>query len=169
MKYITLFWELLLFIPTLVFLFFVNPNNISLKIELFKNISKFIQIIVPFFSVQQIYIWLILVSTIILWEFIGATIKIFFFKERPNPMKYNNLYEKILAGSFPSLHSMRTFTLFLFSFFFTNFYVAFGFFLFWCLIAYSRVYLKKHFWIDSFWGVILSSFVFSIIYIIFLN
>jgi len=67
MKYITLFWEILLFIPTLIFLFFVNPNNISLKMELFKNVSKFIQIIVPFFSIQQIYIWLILVLAIILW------------------------------------------------------------------------------------------------------
>jgi len=167
MKYITLLWEILLFIPTLFYIIFVNPNNISIKIELFKNISEFIQIIVPFFSIQQIYIWLILVLAVILWEIIGTTIKVFFFKERPNPMIYNNLYEKILAGSFPSLHSTRTFILFLFSIYFTNYYVAFGFFLFWCLIAYSRVYLKKHFLVDIFWGVILAISVFSVIYITF--
>jgi len=63
-------------------------------------------------------------------------------------MKYTNWKEKFLAGSFPSLHSERTFLLFLFALHFINYYVTLGFLSFWILIAYSRVYLKKHFWID---------------------
>ncbi len=160
MKYITLFWEVLLFIPTLIFLFFVNPNSIYLKIEILKNISILLEKILPFFSIEQIYVWLLLFWALIIWEIIGASIKLFFFKARPKPMKYNNWKEKILAGSFPSLHSERTFLLFLFSLYFTNYYVVFWFFLFWVLIAYSRVYLKKHYWIDILWWVILASLVF---------
>ena len=160
MKYITLFWEILLFIPFFVFLIFVNPDSVFMKTHFLQNISTFIAKYISFFSVEQIYVGFLYILAFIIWEIIGSAIKFFFFKDRPNPMKYSNWKEKILAGSFPSLHSERTFLLFLFALYFTNYYVAFGFFLFWLLIAYSRVYLKKHFWIDILWWVILASLVF---------
>ncbi len=160
MKYVTLFWELLLFIPFFIFLFFVNSNNVFIKIDLLHNFSIFTNKYISFLSIEQIYVWLLFILSLILWEIIGSFIKFFFFKQRPNPMKYNNWIEKILAGSFPSLHSERTFLLFLFALYFTNYYATLWFFLFWLLIAYSRIYLKKHFWIDIFWWIILACLVF---------
>ena len=164
MKYITLFWEILIFIPILFFLFLINPDlNIPYNWFLL-DIARFFHSFLSFFSINQIYIGLLFVITFLIAEIIWTLIKIFFFKPRPNPMEYNNLIEKVLAGSFPSLHSTRTFVLFLFALYFTNYYVAFGFFLFWLLIAYSRVYLKKHFWIDICGGVVLAIFSFFIVF-----
>jgi membrane-associated phospholipid phosphatase len=40
-----------------------------------------------------------------------------------------------------------------------------GFFSFWILIAYSRVYLKKHFWIDIYGWVVLAVLVFLLVLI----
>ena len=160
MKYITLFWEVLLFIPTIFLSFFINYDKLFFHFS-FLKIFNFFNL--PYLNQIKflILIWIFLVLNELIW---GA-IKYFFFKERPNPMKYKNAYEKILAGSFPSLHSSRTFLLFLFSLFFTeNIFIKIGFFIFWLIISYSRIHLKKHFIEDIIWWIALSCFVFLILY-----
>lgn len=138
-KIITLFgWELF-FILEFSLLFFMYFK--------WYNLFTFAKIIILFFILESIW----------------ALIKIFFFKDRPHPMQYNNLHEKILAGSFPSLHTGRTFLLFLLFIYYLNiFYLNFTYFLLFICIAYSRVILKKHFWVDILWGIIISWLLFLI-------
>jgi len=166
MKYITLFWEILIFIPFFLLLYFVNLDNV-VNYWVLWNIVDFLANYIWFLSRQQIYVWVLFAIYFLLLETIWWVVKYFFFKPRPKPMSYSNWYKKILASSFPSLHSARTFGLFLFSYFYTNLYVAFGFLLFWALISYSRVYLKKHFWIDICGGIVFSVVIFTFIYLVF--
>ena len=96
-------------------------------------------------------------------------LRVFYFKERPEKEHYFNLFTKINASSFPSLHTM------------SSIYVAVvlanaikkpavSIFLtiVSLLIAYSRIYLKKHYFIDVFFGLILGVIV-SIIYLSIIN
>ena len=136
-KFITLFWEIFLFIPIYFFYIYVWYN---------------LQLVLYF-----IICWIIV-------DFIGCCIKYFFFKPRPEPMKYKNWIQKVKAWSFPSLHSARTFLLFLFSITFTNIYISSIYFLFWLTIAYSRIKLKKHFPVDIIWWVVLSIIVFLVFF-----
>lgn len=120
-KYYTRFWEIFLFVPIFIFWYFVNFQ---------------LDILLLFF--------ILLMCQFFIWAFL----KLFFFKERPQKMHYNWYLSKIAASAFPSLHSANTFLLFLFTLYYTNFYISFGFFIFWLSISYSRILLQKHFYID---------------------
>jgi len=161
MKYITLFWEILYFVPAIFLAFFIDYNILFQQFG-FLKLFDFLSFL-PFLN--QIKFLILVFIFLVLNEIIWWAIKYFFFKERPNPMEYKTAYEKILAGSFPSLHSSRTFLLFLFSLFFTeSIFIKIGFFLFWVLISYSRIYLKKHFIEDIIGWIVLSCFVFFFLY-----
>jgi len=97
---------------------------------------------------------------------LGATeglctlIKLIYWKPRPTKKGYRNWKEKIENGAFPSIHSARAA--------FTSL-VLFGALLqlgplwpgilvglaFYFPIAYSRIYLKKHDWIDILFGTLI--------------
>lgn len=106
----------------------------------------------------------IFLGIIICYAFV-AVLRMFYFKERPEKEDYFNLFTRINASSFPSLHMM------------TSTYVAFvlansikkplaSIFLvvLALLIGYSRIYLKKHYKIDVFFGLILG-IIASLIYL----
>jgi membrane-associated phospholipid phosphatase len=96
--------------------------------------------------------------------FLTLVIRIFYFKPRPEKMKYSNFIEKIDASSFPSVHSARTTFLVLFSFFsfFLNSVYLILVLILWFLVLYSRVYLKKHDITDLLGGIILGGLSFAI-------
>ena len=161
MQYITLFWEVLIFVPIGILIFFMNSK--VEKISLLLDVSNILNI-----SYKIVFWVFFMLVCLFIIEIIWGAIKYFFFKPRPKPMKYSNWYEKILAGSFPSLHSARTFTLFLFALIFVkNYVVVVWFFLFWVLISYSRIYLKKHYLKDILGGAVLSGLVFFLFLILF--
>jgi len=166
-KKLTLLGEVLLFIPLLVLTYFISYFS-SFKIDLLNNLASWFEKYISFLSPEQLRFLLFFWIFFIVLEVIWWAIKLFFFKERPNPMPYSNWIEKILAGSFPSLHSARTFSFFIFSCAFVNIYVAFWFLIFWFNISYSRVYLKKHYWIDICGGVVLSIIIFFMLYFLFM-
>lgn len=86
-------------------------------------------------------------------ELIGSIIKIVFPKTRPNGQKYNNLLEKIDAGSFPSLHSSRITLVYLTLFSFANLIALKIIFLAIIpVVMLSRINLKKHFIADIIGG-----------------
>ena len=96
---------------------------------------------------------------------IGLIIKFFYYKPRPQVQAYTNAWEKIDASSFPSIHTSNSMVcafrwvwastsfmsrdsivlVLLLSLFWIWFYVC---------ISYSRVVLKKHYWIDLLGGTI---------------
>ena len=94
-----------------------------------------------------------------------AVLRIFYFKERPEKEDYFNLFTRINASSFPSLHTMSSMFI---AIVLANairkptasiFLVALS-----LLIGYSRIYLKKHYLIDVVFGLILGVIA-SIIYL----
>ncbi len=83
--------------------------------------------------------------------------RLFYFKHRPNRIKYRTLLEKLDANSFPSIHAARIVFLFIFlvAFVVKNIFFISLLFILTLLVLYSRIYLKKHYLIDVIGGVIL--------------
>lgn len=98
---------------------------------------------------KEIRLFKILVIGFVVTYLISFFIRIFYFKQRPKKENYTNLITKIDASSFPSVHSMRAiFIAIIFAKHFNNFYIS-TFLIAWSLlVAYSRVYIKKHYWLD---------------------
>ena len=87
---------------------------------------------------------------------ISVIIRLIYFKERPNKQEYSNLFEKIDAGSFPSIHAARASFMFLIlNNYFQNILIAIFLLLIALLVLYSRIYLKKHDIVDVGGGIII--------------
>ena len=98
----------------------------------------------------------VLLISLALNELIGSLIKILFPKTRPNGQKYNNLIEKIDAGSFPSLHSSRITLVYLTLFSASSLLIFKILFLTIIpIVMLSRINLKKHFLTDIIGGFII--------------
>lgn len=83
-------------------------------------------------------------------------IKTFYLKNRPKKISYSNYLERLDASSFPSLHASRTAFLGLaLSKYFNNYNFTVIIIILALLIAYTRVYLKKHDFMDVSAGIIL--------------
>ncbi len=83
-------------------------------------------------------------------------IRMFYFKNRPHKQEHTNFIEKIDASSFPSLHTARiVFLALIMTSYFKQGYLTVFFVLLAGLVAYSRIYLKKHNWLDLSGGVVL--------------
>lgn len=89
-------------------------------------------------------------------EFICSAIKYFWHKPRPNGQQFDNGFEKIDAGSFPSIHASRISFVYLslsYIYYLNKHYFMLPVFLIVILVVgYSRTFLKKHFWVDVFAG-----------------
>lgn len=132
-KYYTKLWETLFIIPLLWFFYFIDFHK-----DIVFNV----------------------IIVLLLQAIVGIFLKYFFFKERPKKLPYHNFITKIRASAFPSLHSANTFLLFLLSTYYLDYSYSIFFFLFWFSIAYSRIVLKRHFYIDILSGMILSFLVY---------
>ena len=91
---------------------------------------------------------------------ITILIRLFYFKDRPEPKRFSNIIEKIDASSFPSLHSLNATVFTVISIYFLHSiyaYILFAFYL--PLILFSRYYLKKHYWIDIFFGAVFGTLI----------
>jgi len=87
-------------------------------------------------------------------------IKLFYFKERPKKQKKTNLFERLDASSFPSVHAMRIFSIaFWLSLFFNNIIFTVYCFAIAILVMYSRIYLKKHYFVDVLGGIFFSGII----------
>ena len=98
----------------------------------------------------------VLVST----EFVCGAVKFIYPKERPVPMPRNTIFQKYLAGSFPSVHTARITA---FSAAIAAFYTNTAFILIASLVVicvgYSRIYLKKHYIIDVIAGFLIGAII----------
>lgn len=97
----------------------------------------------------------IIIGLIICYSFVFI-LRIFYFKERPNKEDYFNLFTKINASSFPSLHTLSsTYVATVLSNTFINQKLTLFFYFIVLLIASSRIYLKKHYFTDVLIGLII--------------
>lgn len=92
--------------------------------------------------------------------------RLIFYKPRPIPKKYDNIFEKIQASSFPSGHVLiiSLIIFLILEFYDFNFYIQFLLFLFIFFTGFSRYYKKKHYIEDLVFG-----FVFSLVIFLFLK
>jgi undecaprenyl-diphosphatase len=94
-------------------------------------------------------------------------IRTFYFKNRPKKQRYKNYLERIDASSFPSWHAARAiFLASMFSYFFINKYATGALILTALAVSYSRIYLKKHDWIDILGGLVLGMVTFLLVFLI---
>lgn len=86
-------------------------------------------------------------------ELICVGIKLIYKKERPVPQERDNIYNKIDANSFPSIHSARVSLMaVMISFFYKDAFIIIASALIMLFVGYSRIYLKRHHFIDVFCG-----------------
>src|SRR3989344_6019215 len=119
---------------------------------------------------QEFTLFFKLLFGIIFTTIIIVLIRTFYFKNRPNKQEYDNFIDKIDASSFPSWHTAKiVFLALIFNYFFdhnnifnnnTKNYLTLLFFITTLLVAYSRIYLKKHDWKDVVGGIILGMITF---------
>lgn len=102
---------------------------------------------------------------------IAAIIRIFYFKPRPKEIPHKHIIERIVDSSgFPSIHCSKVFFLMLsVAFYFSNIILTSLSMLLALFISYSRIYLKKHDYVDVIAGIALGIAIFWIFqkYIIF--
>lgn len=107
-------------------------------------------------------LFLPLVKGLLLLFLITIPIKFLFFKTRPKKMVYKNFWQKFEASSFPSVHTARALFLALtLCAYFKNTLLSVFLFLLATLVAYSRIYLKKHYWTDVGAGIIIGIAVYT--------
>jgi len=123
--------------------------------------NPLILLFVPFIFLGPGKPFYTLIIALVINEALGTLIKVIFPKERPNGQKYNNLLEKIDAGSFPSLHSARITLVYLTLFSYAdNLIMKILFLAIIVIVMLSRVNLKKHFWVDVLAGFVMGGGVF---------
>lgn len=83
-------------------------------------------------------------------------VRMFYFKRRPDKQKYKNVFERIDASSFPSMHSMRAaFLAYFFSSYFNDVIITGFLLIVGAAIAWSRTYLKRHYALDAIIGFLI--------------
>lgn len=137
-------WIFILIIPFILFyLFYTNWF-------VFQNID---------FSQVKWIIWFsacfILLPLMLAW-----LTKIIFFKHRPNPEKDTARYRRMSTSTFPSMHTVATFSIFLLAALYfvdtSRFPLVFVYFVCSILVMISRVKLKKHYFLDIIGGIVYS-------------
>lgn len=129
--------------------------------------SPLILLFVPFifFGFSKVFVFLLI--ALLLNEILASLIKIVFPKKRPTGQTYRNLIEKIDAGSFPSIHVARITLVYLCLFTNTdNISFKIIFLLVIGLVIFSRVLLKKHYWVDVLGGFVMGTLIWYIFHII---
>lgn len=122
--------------------------------------NPLILLFVPFIFIGPNPAFYILLIALAINELLGSLIKIIFPKTRPNGQQYNNLIEKIDAGSFPSLHSSRIALVYLTMFSFAENPIMKILFLLVILgVVLSRINLKKHFITDVIGGLVIGTVI----------
>ncbi|MAG02464.1 hypothetical protein CMI42_03945, partial [Candidatus Pacearchaeota archaeon] len=80
---------------------------------------------------------------------------------RPEKQKYGNFVERIQASSFPSWHTARiVYLAIIISYLFSNNYLTILLIIIAGLVAYSRIYLKRHDYWDVLGGIVLGIIAF---------
>ena len=105
-------------------------------------------------SVGQVRMFLLILAGVLIIYFIAIASRLIYFKERPAKESYSNVFEKLEASAFPSIHSARAaFYSVVLSYNLPSAAVLFGVTA--AFVCYSRIHLKKHDYWDVLGGIVL--------------
>src|SRR3989344_7108041 len=97
-----------------------------------------------------------IITGFILSYIITATIRLFYFKNRPKKEKYESIFSKLDAASFPSNHSIRAMYMAIITgSYFNSLILTIILSIGALFVAYSRIYIKKHYYVDIVSGLIM--------------
>ncbi len=125
-------------------------------IKAFGGLPFYLIITLVFLIMYDYYVFFALVLGLILSYVVTIGIRLVYFKQRPQKVKYKNLIQKVDASSFPSLHTIRVVVLGLILMvvvsrpLFSLLVIPFV-----LLSAYARVKLKRHHLSDVIAGIFL--------------
>ncbi len=124
-------------------------------------------IVLPALAFHQTDLAVDLILEFIVSLVILIPIRLFYFKRRPEKQTYSNFLERIDAASFPSWHSARIVLLAITGIvYFKNASITIISIALAILVCYSRIYLKKHDWIDVIGGIGLALLTFYLVSLI---
>jgi len=124
-------------------------------------------VFVPFIFLGNTKNFHYLLFALLINEIFCSLIKILFPKKRPTGQTYKNLIEKIDAGSFPSIHASRITIVYLTMFSNTeNLAIKITLISVIILVLFSRIKLKKHFWIDILGGFAIGGLIWYLFHLI---
>jgi len=137
-------------------------SNLKNLVEIFfKQITELgsltvIAVIIIFTYFLDVQLALKLFIGMLAATIISMIIKVLFFRPRPKKQKINTIIDRLDASSFPSVHSARiTILMFLLIAYSGNLILRIFLAVIGLLVAYSRIYLKRHYYIDVIGGIIL--------------
>lgn len=124
----------------------------------------FLSIMLLVLVLQQVMLFTQLFVSIVLIFSVVIFFKGIFYTPRPLKKKHTNFIEKIDASSFPSAHTMRAVSLaIIFSAYFNDILTTIFFSIFAALVAFSRLYLKKHYLRDILGGAVMSALMTTLV------
>jgi len=96
---------------------------------------------------------------------LSMLIKIMFFRNRPRKQPINTIIDRIDASSFPSVHSARIAILMFWLIIYSHNIILQAFLaIIGLLVAYSRIYMKRHYYTDVIGGIILGIIISALTY-----
>ena len=124
-------------------------------------------LLILYFLIQDISIATKLIYSLIIILLIVYSIKLIYFKKRPDISKntFSSLLEKLESSSFPSLHAGRTAILFLAFFYQSSLTMMLLGLSIFVLIIISRVLLKRHYISDVIVGSLLGLAIGYIVFV----
>jgi undecaprenyl-diphosphatase len=111
---------------------------------------------------DNVKILVLVIFSFLVNEIICSLVKYFFFRPRPEPMKWKTWWEKIEASTFPSIHSSRAGLMAVWVMSQSTYLSSFQqvvVLMIMLLVALSRVVLKKHFYIDIICGLVIGAII----------
>jgi membrane-associated phospholipid phosphatase len=104
-------------------------------------------------------VWQLLVGLALAYALISG-VRSVYIRDRPKPVPYRTWWQKIDAGTAISMHAMRVTILSIILInFLSNIWATTVLILLAVFVASSRYFLKKHYFADCAWGVVLGAIV----------
>jgi|GEM_PF-6722493 len=101
--------------------------------------------------------WALVIGVVIAYAVI-AGVRSVYIRDRPKPVEYRTWWEKIDAGTAISMHATRaTILAIVLMNFFRNIFLSTFLIVLALIVAFTRIWLKKHYPADAVWGVVLGT------------
>ncbi len=137
----------------------IKEDNIR-DISALGGLPFYIAVMLWFFAANNKAVLYELALSLLLCYAVTTAIRLVYFKKRPKEQSYKNIFEKIDASSFPSLHAMRAGALgVITAVFFNNVIITAAALVMIGAVGATRVMLRRHHPIDTTAGIAIGGII----------